>query len=360
MKYHITMNKDDFFKVHKKIVATNVTIILDDVNFDCDYKSFGILKGTGYDYKLEGAIKDKVIGVIKKYHFIFLGLLFMLSVIYINTYRYENIIFNIESPINDELENDIKKRTKRLLFFDFLSLDYKQYSNNLRINYPEYPYIEVYHKANNVYIDIYNYDDTIKLETNVAGDIVSKYDGVIDLFYIYQGKNMVSKNKYVKEGEVLVSSLINETNIQASGLIIGYTYQKIVVDIDKEQKKEGQTGNSSSFYNISLVDFNFDISKDANYNLYDEKKEEIFNLFSFFSITKCIQSEKYDIIKKNTLEDAINEAKTQISDEFERKRVSNLEKIDDLILYNSKENESTYTLTFIAKKYVSFGEFRVI
>lgn len=360
MKYQVTMIKSDFFKIYKKIKTTDVSVKDESVIFNTDKESLKIIKDSNYNYILENKIKNKAYYYLRKYKFIFIGLLFFISIIYINNYRYENIIFNIDSPINEVLRNDIINKTKNLFFFKFIDLDYNSYSQSLKQQYPEYPYIDVYIKANNIYIDIYNYESNIETKSTTYGHIISKYDGIIDTYYIYNGISKVYKNKYVKKGDILIDSNMNNSYVESSGLILGYTYQKLDISIAKYHKNNDLTGNFTSYYKLNLFDLTIDIAKNDNYLTYLEESSNIFNFFSFFSIKKCIEKEKYDIIEELTYDEALILAKSEIENDFTSNKTVDLEKLTDLVLYNSSIDSNYYNFTFIAKKYVSFGEFKIL
>lgn len=197
MNYKVIMNKNDFFKIHNRIAAKNLEIKEDKVSFEVELGSLNVLKESGYSYHLVDSFRIKLRFFIKQYYLVLVGVLFLFSVLYINSYRVNGIFFNINTPINASIEQRIKKSYKRLFCFNFSNLNYAALSKSLRIEYVEYPYIEVYAKGNKILVDIYSYDDEYpQAATNDAkGDIIAKKDGVVDRFYVYNGSAQVGKNK---------------------------------------------------------------------------------------------------------------------------------------------------------------------
>ena len=106
-----------------------------------------------------------------------------------------------------------------------------------------------------------------------------------------------------------------------------------------------------------MFDNSFDINKNNNYLISDKNSNNIFNLFDFFSIKKIEEHEKNDIIKRYTRDEAVLEAQNRIINDFNNKRIYELEKITDIVEYNYNETDDLYCFTFIVKKIESIGEF---
>lgn len=362
MNYKVIMNKNDFFKIHNRIAAKNLEIKEDKVHFEVELGSLNVLKESGYPYHLVDSFRIKLQFFIKQYYLVLVGVLFLFSVLYINSYRVNGIFFNINTPINADIENRIKKSYKRLFCFNFSNLNYAALSKSLRIEYVEYPYIEVYAKGNKILVDIYSYDDEYPKSTanDTKGDIIAKKDGVVDSFYVYSGSVQVGKNKYVRQGDVLVSGQVNDTTVSSKGLILAYTYEKVTIDVLKEEKLEEATGNQQSYFKIGCFGYDFPIGKKNTYEKADSTERSIFNLFDAFHVKKIAETEKNVIIKKYNQEQAVNKAQEMIQSDFESNKVDEHEKITDMVTYSVKEDENKYAVTIILKKLESIGEFKAL
>ncbi|MDE5856587.1 MAG: sporulation protein YqfD, partial [Anaeroplasmataceae bacterium] len=308
MIYKIKMQKDDYFKISNKIISSNLIINDDEVTFEIEGGSFNILKRTNYEFKVIESMRSKILRFFSRYGLLVTGVLFLLSILYMNLYRVKTIEFNRETPINNEIEYRIKSSYKRLLCFDFCSLNYKEFSKDMQKTYFEYPFINVSCKNNVISVYIANVDEAnYTVDTPLAGDIVAKKDGVVDVFYVYSGKSMVSKNKYVKEGDLLI-----EGNNGVRGLVMATTYDKMEIEVLKEIKQEQLTEEKSSYYDVSLFNMNFSLGKKESYDLYDKEESSVFNLFDFFSLKKIAETKKNAIIKTYSKDTALAEAKKRI------------------------------------------------
>lgn len=359
MIYKIKMNKEDYFKVNSKIISANLEINGDDVYFEVEGGSYNILKRSNYKFKLLESVQNKILRFLSRYALVIVGVLFLFSILYMNMFRVSNITFNRSTPINDEIEATISSSFRKLFYFDFCNLDYGKLSRSLRVKYPQYPYIDVRFDHNTIKVSIYNYDEVSYTSANdVSGDIIAKKDGVVDIFYVYNGQNMVAKNKYVKDGEVLISGLVQDKTYQASGLIMATTYEKVVLEIPKTESSTILTSEKDEYYQVKLFNFSFDISKDSDYVLYERTESTSFNLFDFFTVKKIAETKKNDIIITYTYEDALQAAKQKIKTDFLNHQVNQLEQILAMEVLKCEETEESFTFTLITKKYESIGVFQ--
>ncbi|MBQ9124327.1 MAG: sporulation protein YqfD [Acholeplasmatales bacterium] len=260
--------------------------------------------------------------------------------------------------MNNTIKNKIQKQFKNLLWFNFSNINYDQLSYNLQREYSEYPYIDVYAKNNDIYVNIYCHDiDYPSNNIDKNGDIIATRDSIVDEYYIYSGTSNIYKNKFVKKGDVLISGkTLNNQLTGSQGLVLGYVYDKVYIEIKKEESIL-EEGEYQSYYQLSLFDNSFDINKNNNYLISDKNSNNIFNLFDFFSIKKIEEHEKNDIIKRYTRDEAVLEAQNRIINDFNNKRIYELEKITDIVEYNYNETDDLYCFTFIVKKIESIGEF---
>ncbi|MDE6656626.1 MAG: sporulation protein YqfD [Anaeroplasmataceae bacterium] len=353
MIYKIKMNKDDYFKISNKIISSNLIINDDEVTFEIEGGSYNILKRTNYEFKIIESIRSKIYRFFSRYGLLVTGVLFLLSILYMNIYRVKTIEFNRETPINKDIEYRLKSSYKRLLCFDFCSINYKEFSKDMQKTYFEYPFINVSCKNNVISVYIANVDEAnYTVEAPLVGNIVAKKDGVVDVFYVYNGKSMVSKNKYVREGELLI-----EGNDSVRGLVLATTYDKMEIEVQKKISQEQLTEEQTSYYDLSLFNMNFSLGRKTFYELYDKEENLVFNLFDFFSLKKIAETKKNAIIKTYSKDTALELAKKRIEEDFSAHQSNSLEKIIAIANTKVEETDDSYTFTFIVKKYESIGAF---
>lgn len=355
MIYKIKMNKDDYFKISNKIISSNLSIDDHEVTFEIEGGSYNILKRTSYPFKIIESLRSKILRFFSRYGLLIAGVLFMLSILYMNIYRVKTIEFNRDTPINKDIEYRIKSSYRKLFCFDFCSLDYKEFSKDMQRTYFEYPFINVSCKNNVISVYVADVDEAnYNVEAPLTGNIVAKKDGVVDSFYVYDGKLQVSKNKYVRKGDLLI-----EGNSSVRGLIMATTYDKVEIEIPKKTQEEELTAEVSTYYDLSLFSMNFSIGKKPSYELSERQEEQVFNLFGFFSLKKIAETKKNAIIKTYSKETALTLAKGKIEEDFTLHQSNTLERIVGITNTKEVEQEDSYIFTFIVKKYESIGTLAV-
>ncbi len=347
------MNKDDYFKISNKIISSNLSINDEEVTFEIEGGSYNILKRTNYEFKVIESLKSKIFRFFSRYGLLITGILFLVSILYMNIYRVSSIQFNRDTPINKEIEYRLKSSFKRLLCFDFCSLNYDEFSKDMQKMYFEYPYINVTSKNNTIQVYIANIDEAnYTIDTPLEGNITAKKDGVIDSFYVYSGKSMVSKNKFVRKGDILI-----EGNTNVRGMVLATTYDKMELSIPKSERIEETTDETSRYYTLSLFNLNFSLGKKTSFELCHTKESLVFNVFDFFAIKKIEETKKNAIINTYSREEAKLMAQQKIKDDFIQHQSNSLEEILAITNTKTEETEDAYSFTFIVKKYESIGAF---
>lgn len=289
------------------------------------------------DYKK--IIKDFLIAKL----FFILGFIFYVVVLYLNSIRIDNIIFENQYKENEQILIDIKANMKNYMGFKTIS-NINELSSELRIKYDYFEWIELTKKGNDLYVEIIKCDYYEKRNSEV-GDIVASKDGIIKEMVVTKGLSLVYYNKYVKKGDVLISSL---GRYHASGKMIAeVAYYKEI----KVKKKETLYVYDSydecfglTFFNKSFIFYknkaNCDIIEAYSKNLGLLKLKK-------YSIKRKITYDyeyDYDSAKKHSL-DLINEI------------MINTEIIDVLELEYKEDNEYYY-FNYYIKAYEDIAVFR--
>lgn len=173
-------------------------------NIDLDKGEMDVVKATEdskiiKDYKK--IIKDFLIAKL----FFILGFIFYAVVLYLNSIRIDNIIFENQYKENEEILIDIKSNMNNYMGFKTIT-NIKELSSELRIKYDYFEWIELLKKGNDLYVEIIKCDYYEK-RNNEVGDIIASKDGIIKEMVVTKGLSQVYYNKYVKKGDVLISSL---------------------------------------------------------------------------------------------------------------------------------------------------------
>ena len=357
--FNVVMKKSVFFKHTDQIVASSIKVVDNQVSFKTDSITKKYFDDNKIPYKLENNLVKKFTQALYLNITLIISLLIFIMVLYINSFRVSEIKFNGEFVINDKIKNKIEEKYVHFLSFNFIDVDYEKLSKELRLMYPNYEWINAYKDGNNIVVNINNLDDKLKDNVLSDGDIIAKKDGVISTFRVFNGKNLVSNNLYVKKGDVLISGTNEDmSKTEARGQVLAYTYEEITITVDKEVTEIKESSNKYSYKQIILFGKSFSIGKKNKYESYKTNRKLIFNLFNFFKIYKIEEIELYDIINTYDYEKATIVAKNIIENNFNENKTLEEEKIVRLELLNYKEDSDSFTFKFLTKKLESIGEFK--
>ncbi len=358
MKIKIKMKKQDFYNSSLELKANNITSNDSYVLFETDAKTLDSLKRSRYEIEVIGKEKK-----IKKGHLISIvvSLFIFLGIIYVNSFRFSVINYNIETPLNEEITKRIYNNSKRLFCFDFININYDAFSKELREEYPMYPWINVIKKASKISVNIYEYDDNYPKEAvDTPGNIIASKDAIVDSYVIYNGSGNIHINQYVKKGDVLVSGIISSNSneaVAAKAKILGYTYENYQMEIKKQSNNEILTGKREKYYELDLFSLDYKFNYKNLFTKYDSKSKTVFNLFDVMKVKEIEEYEKYDIMKAYNKDEAIEYAKSTILANFEANKKLTDEKIVDLKVVGFSEDDEKYYIQLLAKKYESITSF---
>ena len=99
----------------------------------------------------------------------------------------------------------------------------------------------------------------------------------------------------------------------------------------------------------------FYLEKKVTFTSYDVKKECLFSFFGIFNINKYTYSEKNDIIKVHSYNDAIKNAYAKIDYDFELYKVHKEEEILEKHLLLDEEDENSYRFRILVLKNMQIG-----
>lgn len=344
----IRMIKSDFFRIHNKINTKNVEIEQDYAIFELDYHELKKIKNQKLPYEILESNVSRLSLFFKSYYLIIIGIFTLFSIIFINNYRVEEIYFTQDTPINSEIEARINSSLIPLFWFKFSNLDYTSLSLKLEKEYIEYSYISVEQKNNIIKVEIVSNTEAKNIESS-SGSIYSSCDAIISSYYASNGEIQVSKNQYVHKGDLLIKDIGNG----ARGYVCATSYKKVVEEIPKECK-EISYGEKKYYTSFNFFGNSFAFNKNSFTNS-DLNESTVFNLFSIFEVKKIEEIEKNVIIKTYDIESARKKSISNIYQNFEKNKVLNSEKIDDIYERSIEESNSSYRIVYIVKMTSSIG-----
>lgn len=277
------------------------------------------------------------------------------------------ISFTDNTKYNEAIYQDVKKHLIKKGPFYVLDKTANEISSELRQEYPEYAWIGIRLNYNKVLIDVEYQDVPPKIENNkkITGDLVSKYDGIIEGMVIKKGVVLVVPNQSVKKGDVLVSGnlkveldpLDTSDLVKAEGIVIGKTLVLEKIKVPKVTSNLEYTGNVKQVKVWSI--FGKMIGKNpVAYDNYYTDVSIIFNFFNILSLVKISYYEQQVVEKVYDEKSAIKYAESKIYYELEKNRSSEHERIDELKILSIDSLAEYYEISFIVAKHVNFVTFR--
>ncbi len=357
--YKISMYYDDYIKNHEQLKAIDLTTESNSIIFYTDKQTIDYLNLNNIQYNIEFSIKDKIKEILVFRKFIFITITLMIFCVYLNTYRVQDITFNIDTPVNETIKEKIQLSHKKVFFFDFTNVDYQELSKELRSEYSCYEWISVSKNYDVIEVEIIKTGLTNKYEDKVNGNIVASKDGIIDSYIVHNGDILIEKNQYVKKGDILISGSYYDKVVSAKGLILATTYEEKVYTVNKNIKEDKLSGVSKSFFRLNLFNNIINLNKEAFSN-FQEDSNELFKIPFIFSLSKVNIYESKEVSYEYDLQSAKEYGFTKVEETFNYNKVYEEEEILNTLILTYKEYDDYYEITYLVKTLESIGVFEEI
>ena len=355
MEYKISIDYDDYFANSQAFKASHIEVIGDSIMFYTDKETIDLIESKNIRYMLHYSKKGKVLSFLKYRTGIIIGLLCLVFLIIMNSFRVSAIEFSGTYPINDEIQLYIENQNQQILFFDFHKNNYQNLSKELRSVFNEYEWISISKKGSKLFVEIEpTTTKEITFDDKITGDIIAKKSGIITEFAVFNGSSNLTLNTYVKEGEVLISGQAS----QAKGYILATVYEQKTIEIPKKTILNEYTGKTILYNQVKMFNKIFNIKKTENFDTSESNVKSIFSIPYIINVNKIEEYEKNDIIYTYDKKMAITYASSIIEDEFTKSKVLNEEKILRLESLVVLEDSDSFKITFLIKKIESIGEFK--
>ena len=164
------------------------------------------------------------------------------------------------------------------------SIDYDKLQNKILLNSKSLSWISINITGNVANVQVKE-KSIFSPDTKASySNIVANRDGYIEEIRVINGKKVVSIGQVVREGEVLISGVIDSQSQgvryeEAKGEVLAYVNKEISIKIPYESSKKVYTGNKYTCKDYKLFDFyiNFSSKYGNLTSFYDkiEKRENI-------------------------------------------------------------------------------------
>ncbi|MFI3252059.1 MAG: sporulation protein YqfD [bacterium] len=355
--YKISMYYDDYIVNHQDIIAYDLESKGNSIIFYTNKETLDYLNINNLNYVIERNIKEKIKKVLLLKKFVLFGIIIIGFGIYLNAYRVQNVIFNIETPINNEIKTRIETSHKKVFFFDFSNIDYQQLSKDLRSEYSCYEWISVTKNYDVIEVEIIKTGLDNNYVDDLYGNIVATKDGIIETYLVTGGDILVTRNQYVKQGDILIQGSYYDKTVTPKGVILAHTFETQVYQVPKVIEETQLTGEKESYYRLNIINNIFDLKSNYIYNEYSEESIEVFKMPFLFTVYKVNRYNKQNIIYNNDIDSAIEYGYSKVEEHFNKTKVLDEEEIETCMLLTSIEYDDYYEVTYLVKKIESIGKF---
>ncbi len=306
--------------------------------------------------------------IFRNYTGLLLGLVLAVFVLFFNSFRYNEIIFNEKVNNEENIVEYIEEKTNSFLNIKYLNEDIIDINVDIRNKFPNLEWISIEKIGTDIYVSTVRQNIPEKsISDDAIGHLVSSTDAIIRLVNVKTGRLLVLQNQYVSSGDILVSSNLNEIYegqepyyVKSTGIVLGEYEETIEYKIPIEDKINKPTGKIDSYFNINILGFNLNFGRDNKYEKYKTVKDKQFSILGLISVNRVQDIEKSDIIVKNTKETAIMQIEDLVYSNFETTRVHEDEIVKNITINKVVEEGNFYKVSVFVhqiKNIAVFSEF---
>ncbi|MCM1259450.1 MAG: sporulation protein YqfD [Prevotella sp.] len=297
---------------------------------------------------------------------VWIGLFFLLSIFLLNQIFIREIDF-ASSNQDPNVYWSVRKYTKRIGPYLYLTKSVNEVSQELRTIYYQYAYVGVQKRGAKLWIDIEHQDVSAEEESKqpLYGEYVAKYDALITSIDLKAGVPIAEIGEVVRKGSLLATSntqykdaLYNKDKfVPLVGEVYGEVHTYESYTIFKKEETFVYTGEEKKTYSFQF--FNHFFERDEKCFPYEHKKSyERFSLFQKIKLIEWIAYEKKWVEIQRNYEEAKKISELNIYQNFEEERTNQKEKIVSIQLLNHEESEMDYTFVYLITSYRNIAEFR--
>ena len=267
-----------------------------ELNKLCD-----ILKNNDIDFKVSQSISKKIFISMKRRLGVLLGVLLLVSVIYLSS----NLVWRIDiegnTTLSDEYIIDVLEKSNFKIGSFIPSIDYDELQNKILIDCSDISWISLNVKGNVAKIQVKETSKENPIEKNTYTNIVASDSGQIIEIKVIDGQKIVNKLDVVKKGDLLISGVINSQSLgvkyaDASGEVLATVNKVINIEVPYAKMCKKYTGKTYSKYKVKIFSkvINFSLNNN-NYDSFCDKieKEKQFELFNRYKLPFSLFITKY-------------------------------------------------------------------
>lgn len=338
----------------------------ENISFLCNKKSLEMLQNQEISLSVVDRKKKFISSYFLHKKIVWIGLFFLLAIFLLNQVFIREIDF-ASSNQDPNVYWSVRKYTKRIGPYLYLTKSINEVSQELRTEYYQYAYVGIQKRGAKLWIDIEHQDISAEEEhkQSLYGEYIAKYDALIESIDLKAGVPVAQIGEVVRKGSLLATSntqykdaLYNKDKfVPLVGEIYGEVHSYEMYTVLKKEEMFVYTGAEKKSYVFQFFDHLF--GKDEQYYPYEHVRSyERFSLFQKIKLIEHVAYEKKWVEIQRTQEEAKKISELNIYQNFERERISRQEKIVSIKLLKTEETETDYTFFYLVTSHRNIAEFR--
>lgn len=301
---------------------------------------------------------------------LYLGILFFVVMMFIHSRSIKTIDYNAYTPYNAEIQTIIEGYLTKVFGLNFFTGDLKQLNFELRKTFSHFEWIDVQRQGTRLKVTILE-PTMMNKQTEVIGtpgDLVARTSGWITAYKVKHGVLLVTRDQYVKAGDVLVSGNLTIKRggaafyIAAEGDVYAQVHYAKTVEVPAKMVQTEYTGRVQKQKALELLGLKWRYKNDPiKYTDYDvverTKTIKIWRFPTPIRVKEYVFYEKSDIITiydKSTAKDyALSSLMLEITKHFRPG-----DTIVESVLLSESENRDGYRFNFLIITNENIAEFR--
>jgi sporulation protein YqfD len=262
---------------------------------------------------------------------------------------------------NEEVLAFLNQYFRRIGPFTYLKGNLTTINNHLRSEFYQYEWIGVRRKGAILYLDIKEIVNNPLPDDKTPGSLYAKESGIVKRYHVESGVVLVQEEVYVEKGTLLISGEIVHYNnrieqVRAKGYVIAEVLKYYDFKIPKTRSEVIKTGKMQSSKEYFLFSFRLN-QKTSFYPEEEVQADDDVLYFGFLHVRKNYHYEIKEVRTDYSPEEAVRYAKTMVTREFRKNKVSKFEKIVYNDLVKIEVGENFYHIRLIVKTYQNIAEF---
>lgn len=205
------------------------------------------------------------------------------------------------------------------------NIDSSKIRNRMMIDIPELAWVGITVNGSRVYVEIVERLENEEIfDFETPCNLVASKDGIIESIEARDGQTMIKKGSGVREGDVLVSGIMDNENggiryVHAYGDVFAKTEYAAIEEYSLEYDKATNTGKSKTYFTLKILDKEFPllIPKNKPYESFEYIENETeyrvpFDLLPSLYIKKQSYAEQIITKEKRTLAETLSLAEQEL------------------------------------------------